>query len=181
MSKYKRTHMCGDISINDVGKEVSLAGWVQKNRDLGGLLFLDLRDRTGLVQIIFDKDKNENLFKSAESIRNEYVVLVTGIVRKREAAINTKMKTGEVEVMATSIEVFSIAETPPIYIEDDLNASESIRLKYRYLDLRRPIMQDKLFVRHKVYKIIRDYFYSNGFIEVETPFLTKNNTEGKNI
>ncbi len=178
MSSYKRTHMCGDITTNDIGKEVSLAGWVQKNRDLGGLLFLDLRDRTGLVQIIFDKDKNENLFKAAEGVKNEYVVSISGTVQKREGAVNTKIKTGEIEIMASGIEVLSKAETPPIYIEDDLNASESIRLKYRYLDLRRPVMQEKLFIRNKVYKIIRDYFYDNGFIETETPFLSKTTPEG---
>ena len=170
--------MCGDITTNDIGKEVSLAGWVQKNRDLGGLLFLDLRDRTGLVQIIFDKDKNENLFKAAEGVKNEYVVSISGTVQKREGAVNTKIKTGEIEIMASGIEVLSKAETPPIYIEDDLNASESIRLKYRYLDLRRPVMQEKLFIRNKVYKIIRDYFYDNGFIETETPFLSKTTPEG---
>lgn len=178
MSSYKRTHMCGDLTTNDIGKEVSLAGWVQKSRDLGGLLFLDLRDRTGLVQILFDKDKNENIFKAAEGVKNEYVIFISGTVQKREGAVNTKIKTGEIEIMASGIEVLSKAETPPIYIEDDLNASESIRLKYRYLDLRRPIMQEKLFIRNKVYKIIRDYFYDNGFIETETPFLSKTTPEG---
>lgn len=178
MSSYKRTHMCGDLTTNDIGKEVSLAGWVQKSRDLGGLLFLDLRDRTGLVQILFDKDKNENFFKAAEGVKNEYVIFISGTVQKREGAVNTKIKTGEIEIMASGIEVLSKAETPPIYIEDDLNASESIRLKYRYLDLRRPVMQEKLFIRNKVYKIIRDYFYDNGFIETETPFLSKTTPEG---
>lgn len=178
MSKYKRTHMCGELSSNDIGKEVSLAGWVQKSRDLGGLLFLDLRDRTGIVQVIFDKEKQTSLFDKATSIRSEYVVLISGVVRKRDGAINKKMKTGEIEVMATNVNVISKAETPPIYIEDDLNASESLRLKYRYLDLRRPVMQEKMFVRHKVNKLIRDYFYEKGFIEVETPFLTKTTPEG---
>lgn len=178
MSKYKRTHMCGELSSNDIGKEVSLAGWVQKSRDLGGLLFLDLRDRTGIVQVIFDKEKQISLFDKATSIRSEYVVLISGVVRKRDGAINKKMKTGEIEVMATNVNIISKAETPPIYIEDDLNASESLRLKYRYLDLRRPVMQEKMFVRHKVNKLIRDYFYEKGFIEVETPFLTKTTPEG---
>ncbi len=178
MAKYKRTHMCGELSCNDIGKEVILTGWVQKSRDLGGLLFLDLRDRTGIVQVIFDKEKQTSLFDKATSIRGEYVVAVSGIVRKRDGAINKKMKTGEIEVVATNVDIISKAETPPIYIEDDLNASESLRLKYRYLDLRRPIMQEKMFVRHKVNKLIRDYFYEKGFIEIETPFLTKTTPEG---
>lgn len=178
MPKYERTHMCGEITTNDTGKEVSLAGWVQKNRDLGGLLFLDLRDKTGLVQVTFNKDINENLFKIAQEIKSEYVVSVSGTVQKREGAINTKIKTGEIEIIATHIETLSKSETPPIYIEDDLNASESIRLKYRYLDLRRPVMQKRLFIRNKVYKLIRDYFYDNGFTEVETPFLSKTTPEG---
>ncbi len=178
MAKYKRSSMCGEIKKEDVGKQVSLTGWVQKNRNLGGLIFLDLRDRTGIVQIIFDKDKNNDLFEKTENIRNEYVLYITGEVRKREGAINSKLKTGEMEIVATSLEILSEAETTPIYIEDDLNASESIRLKYRYLDLRRPVMQEKLFIRHKVSKIIRDYFYDKGFIEVETPVLTKTTPEG---
>ena len=129
MSKYKRTHMCGELSNNDIGKEVTLTGWVQKSRDLGGLLFLDLRDRSGIIQVIFDKEKQASLFDNATSIRSEYVILISGIVRKRDGAINKKMKTGEIEVMATSVDIISKAETPPIYIEDDLNASESLRLK----------------------------------------------------
>lgn len=178
MSKYKRTHMCGELSNNDIGKEVTLTGWVQKSRDLGGLLFLDLRDRSGIIQVIFDKEKQASLFDNATSIRSEYVILISGIVRKRDGAINKKMKTGEIEVMATSVDIISKAETPPIYIEDDLNASESLRLKYRYLDLRRPVMQEKMVIRHKLNKLIRDYFYEKGFIEVETPFLTKTTPEG---
>ena len=178
MSKYKRTHKCGEISTNEIGKEVDLIGWVQKNRNLGGLLFLDLRDRSGLVQIVFDKEIDARLFEIAEDIKNEYIIQISGIVQKREAAINPKMKTGEIEITATGLEIISVSETPPIYIEDDLNASESIRLKYRYLDLRRPVLQNKLIIRHKVSKLIRDYFYDNGFIEVETPFLSKTTPEG---
>ena len=178
MSKYKRTHMCGELSNNDIGKEVTLTGWVQKSRDLGGLLFLDLRDRSGIIQVTFDKEKQSSLFDKGTSIRSEYVILISGIVRKRDGAINKKMKTGEIEVMATNVDIISKAETPPIYIEDDLNASESLRLKYRYLDLRRPVMQEKMITRHKLNKLIRDYFYEKDFIEVETPFLTKTTPEG---
>ncbi|MCK9217620.1 MAG: aspartate--tRNA ligase, partial [Firmicutes bacterium] len=178
MSKYKRTHMCGEISLNETEKEVDLIGWVQKNRNLGGLLFLDLRDRSGLVQIVFDKEVDSRLFEIAEDIRNEYIIQIKGMVRKREGAINPKIKTGEVEIIATDLKIISVAETPPIYIEDDLDASESIRLKYRYLDLRRPVLQNKLIIRHKVSKLIRDYFYNKGFIEIETPFLSKTTPEG---
>ncbi len=178
MHNFKRTHMCGEITADNIENKVSLIGWVQKNRDLGGLLFLDLRDRTGLVQIIFDKNKNEELFNKAIMVRNEFVISISGTVRRREADVNKNMKTGEVEVMADDIEILNKAETPPIYIENDLNVSESIRLKYRYLDLRRPVMQNKLFIRHETNKIIRDYFYDNGFIEVETPFLSKTTPEG---
>ena len=178
MSKYKRTHMCGNITTNDIGKEVSLAGWVQKNRNLGGLLFLDLRDKTGMVQVTLNKDINEKLFDIAEEIKSEYVISISGTVQKREGAINTRIKTGEIEIVASDVKTLSKSETPPIYIEDDLNASESIRLKYRYLDLRRPVMQKRLFIRNKVYKLIRDYFYDNGFTEVETPFLSKTTPEG---
>ena len=178
MSKYKRTHMCGELSNNDIGKEVTLTGWVQKSRDLGGLLFLDLRDRSGIIQVTFDKEKQSSLFDKGTSIRSEYVILISGIVRKRDGAINKKMKTGEIEVMASNVDIISKAETPPIYIEDDLNASESLRLKYRYLDLRRPVMQEKMITRHKLNKLIRDYFYEKDFIEVETPFLTKTTPEG---
>lgn len=178
MSKYKRTHMCGEISNSDLDKEVFISGWVQKTRDLGGLLFIDLRDRTGIVQVIFDKEKDALLFDKAVNIRSEYVISIAGIVKKRGGSINKNMKTGEIEIMATSVEIINKAETPPIYIEDDLNASESLRLKYRYLDLRRPVMQEKMFVRHRVNKLIRDYFYANKFIEIETPVLTKTTPEG---
>lgn len=179
MAKYKRTHMCGELSLNNLGEEVSLTGWVQKTRDLGGLLFIDLRDRTGILQVVFNKDIDAQLFEKAQKVRGEYVIYVSGKIGARaENAINKRMKTGYIELLATDITIISKAETPPIYIEDDLNVSENLRLKYRYLDLRRPVMQNFFFVRHRVNKLIRDYFDKNGFIEIETPVLTKTTPEG---
>lgn len=179
MGKYKRTHMCGELSLNNLGEEVSLTGWVQKTRDLGGLLFIDLRDRTGILQVVFNKDIDAQLFEKAQKVRGEYVIYVSGKIGARaENAINKRMKTGYIELLATDITIISKAETPPIYIEDDLNVSENLRLKYRYLDLRRPVMQNFFFVRHRVNKLIRDYFDKNGFIEIETPVLTKTTPEG---
>ncbi|SHJ23773.1 aspartate--tRNA ligase [Lutispora thermophila] len=179
MAKYKRTHMCGELSLNNLGEEVSLTGWVQKSRDLGGLLFIDLRDRTGILQVVFNKDIDPQLFEIAQKVRGEYVIHVSGKIGARaENAINKRMKTGYIEVLANDLTIISKAETPPIYIEDDLNVSENLRLKYRYLDLRRPVMQNIFFVRHRVNKLIRDYFDKNGFIEVETPVLTKTTPEG---
>lgn len=179
MGKYNRTHMCGELSVSNIGEKVSLTGWVQKSRDLGGLLFIDLRDRTGILQVVFNKDTNPDLFDKAQKLRGEYVIHVSGTIGARaENAINTRMKTGYIELLASDINIISKSETPPIYIEDDLNVSENLRLKYRYLDLRRPVMQNIFFVRHKVSKLIRDYFDENGFIEVETPVLTKTTPEG---
>jgi len=171
--------MCGELSLNNLGEEVSLTGWVQKSRDLGGLLFIDLRDRTGILQVVFNKDIDPQLFEIAQKVRGEYVIHVSGKIGARaENAINKRMKTGYIEVLANDLTIISKAETPPIYIEDDLNVSENLRLKYRYLDLRRPVMQNIFFVRHRVNKLIRDYFDKNGFIEVETPVLTKTTPEG---
>lgn len=179
MAKYNRTHMCGELSLENLGQEVSLAGWVQKSRDLGGLLFIDLRDRTGILQVVFNKDTNPELFEKAQKARGEYVISVSGTIGARdEKAINQRMKTGYIELLATDINIISKAETPPIYIEDDLNVSENLRLKYRYLDLRRPVMQNIFFTRHKVNKFIRNYFDEKGFVEIETPVLTKTTPEG---
>lgn len=171
--------MCGELSLNNLGEEVSLTGWVQKSRDLGGLLFIDLRDRTGILQVVFNKDIDSQLFEKAQKVRGEYVIHVSGKIGERaENAINKRMKTGYIELLASDITIISKSETPPIYIEDDLNVSENLRLKYRYLDLRRPVMQNFFFVRHRINKLIRDYFDKNGFIEIETPVLTKTTPEG---
>jgi len=179
MVKYNRTHMCGELTVENIGQDVSIIGWAQKTRDLGGLLFIDIRDRTGIIQAVFNKDDDPDLFEKAQNVRGEYVIQVTGKVAARsEKAINPRMKTGYIEILANDISIISKAETPPIYIEDNLNVSENLRLKYRYLDLRRPVMQNIFFVRHKVNKIIRDYFDRNGFIEIETPVLTKTTPEG---
>jgi len=171
--------MCGELTVENIGQDVSIIGWAQKTRDLGGLLFIDIRDRTGIIQAVFNKDEDSELFEKAQSVRGEYVLQITGKVAARsEKAINPRMKTGYIEILADDISIISKAETPPIYIEDNLNVSENLRLKYRYLDLRRPVMQNIFFVRHKVNKIIRDYFDRNGFIEIETPVLTKTTPEG---
>jgi len=179
MVKYNRTHMCGELTIENIGQDASIIGWAQRIRDLGGLLFIDLRDRTGITQVVFNKDEDPELFEKAQRVRGEYVIQVIGKVAARsEKAINPKIKTGYIELLANEILIISKAETPPIYIDDNLNVSENLRLKYRYLDLRRPIMQNIFFVRHRVNKIIRDYFDRNGFIEIETPVLTKTTPEG---
>ncbi|MGE5630357.1 MAG: aspartate--tRNA ligase [Caulobacteraceae bacterium] len=179
MNKYKRTHMCGELSLDNLGEKVTVTGWVQKRRDLGGLIFIDLRDRSGILQCTVNKDVTEDVFNEATKVRGEYVLAISGeVVRRGETAINKKMATGYIEIAVSSLEILSKAETPPIYIEDDLNAAESLRLKYRYLDLRRPCMQKILFTRHKVAKIVRDYMDQNGFIEVETPMLIKTSPEG---
>jgi len=171
--------MCGEVSTDDVGKQVVLMGWVQRRRDLGGLIFVALRDRSGIVQVVFDTEISDDAFRKAEVIRNEYVIAVVGKVTKRAPEnINPKMKTGEVEVQVSELRILSKSETPPIYIEEDSDANEQIRLKYRYLDLRRPDMQRNLILRHKVAKIARDYFDENGFLEIETPMLTKSTPEG---
>lgn len=179
MSKYKRTHMCGEIGSNNIGDKVTIIGWVQRRRDLGGLIFINLRDRTGIVQTVVDKDVTEELFKQAEMVRSEYVLHITGeVVKRADNAINEKMKTGYVELAISELTVVSKAETTPIYIEDDLDAAESLRLKYRYLDLRRPVMQNIFITRHKVSKLVRDFLDENGFLEIETPMLNKTTPEG---
>jgi aspartyl-tRNA synthetase len=180
MAMTKRTHMCGEVLTGEIGKQVVLKGWVQKSRNLGGLIFVWLRDRTGIVQVVFDSTTlDAQLFASAESLRSEYVIEVHGTVRKRAPeAINEKMKTGDVEVAATDLLILNASKTPPIYIDDDTNEQEALRLKYRYLDLRRPSMQAMLQFRHKVIKCLRDYIDGQGFIEVETPILSKSTPEG---
>ncbi|MFZ5351392.1 MAG: aspartate--tRNA ligase [Bacillota bacterium] len=179
MGKYNRTHMCGELGISNVGEKVSIIGWVQRTRDLGGLIFIQLRDRTGIVQAVVNKDVTEELFELAGKVRGEYVLSISGEVAKRaENAINPKMDTGYIEIIVQQLEIVNKAETPPIYIEDDLNAAETLRLKYRYLDLRRPVMQKIFITRHKVAKVVRDFMDENGFLEVETPMLTKTTPEG---
>lgn len=173
----KRTHYCGDLRIDNVGEEVVLNGWVQKKRNLGGLVFVDLRDIRGISQILFDTNISEEAFNKAEKLGSEYVIAVKGIVRERQSK-NPNMPTGDIEIEATELRVLSKSETPPIYIKDNDNVSEDLRLKYRFLDLRKPSMQNNLVLRSKVAKIVRNYLADNNFIEIETPFLIKPSPEG---
>ena len=175
----KRDARCGMLTVEEAGKKVILCGWVSKRRDHGGLIFIDLRDRSGIVQVVADPDATGADFKLAEDIRNEYVVKVSGTIRLRdEDTINPNIATGKIEVVADAIEVLNAAKTPPFYIQDNIDTDENLRLKYRYLDLRRPEMQKNLILRHKVTKLMRDYFDSRDFIEVETPMLCKSTPEG---
>jgi len=179
LAGLKRTHSCTDISVSNVGEQVTIMGWVQKQRNLGGMIFVDVRDRSGIVQVVANQEENAEAFRKAAALRSEYVIAVKGKVQKRAPGMeNAKMKTGEIEIAAEEIRIFSKAETPPIYIEENLDANEAIRLKYRYLDLRRPDMQKNFILRHKIAKIVRDFFDANGFLEVETPMLIKSTPEG---
>jgi aspartyl-tRNA synthetase len=177
LENMKRTDMCGNLRTTYIDQEVVVMGWVQRRRDLGGLIFVDLRDRSGLVQIIFDKNVSEEAFLKAEKIRGEYVIGVQGVVKKRQS-INKNLPTGEIEIFATALKILAEAQTPPIYINDEDEVSENLRLKYRYLDLRKPRMQKNLMFRHTMAKFIRDFLDENGFIEIETPMLTKPTPEG---
>ena len=174
---FHRTGYCGDLRIGDADKTVSLAGWVQRQRDLGGLIFVDLRDRTGLVQLSFDDSTAKEVFEVASTLRSEFVIAVTGVVRERSSKTN-KIATGEIEIYVTELRLLAKSETPPFAIEENSQVNDMLRLKYRYLDLRRPDMQRTIAMRHKVAKICRDYFDDNGFLEIETPMLTKSTPEG---
>ncbi len=175
----KRTNYCADLSAKDIGSRVTVCGWVQKQRDLGTLIFIDLRDRTGIVQLAFDNDTARDVFDTAFSARSEFVLEASGTVRTRaEGAVNPNMKTGEVEVYVDALKVLSRALTPPFEIKADSDTKEEVRLKYRYLDLRRPDLQQNILFRHKVTKVTRDYFDENGFIEIETPMMIKSTPEG---
>lgn len=177
MGTLRRTNMCGELSINDIGKEIVLMGWVQKRRSLGGLIFVDLRDITGLIQVVFDVDYNKEAFEKAEGLRSEYVIAVKGKVFERQSK-NLEMATGEIEVYVEELRILDTAQTPPIYIKDNDDVSEQMRLKYRFLDLRKPEMQKNLLIRSRTSKVIRDFLYDNDFNEIETPFLTKPTPEG---
>ena len=169
--------MCGELRISDEGQHVVLNGWVSKRRNLGGLIFVDLRDKTGIVQVTFDDNIPAELFEKADSLRSEYVIGISGTVKERTAK-NGNIATGDIEVFADNLIIYSEADTPPIYIKDDDNVDDNLRLKYRYLDLRKMKMQKNLTFRHKVTKLVRDYFDENGFTEVETPMLIKSTPEG---
>lgn len=177
MNGLKRTHYCGVLNESNIGQTVVVAGWAQRNRDLGNLIFIDLRDRTGIVQLAFGSSTEKQIFEKAAAVRSEFVLMAQGVVRERES-INTEIPTGRVEIEVTDLRVLAKSETPPFEITDNTNVKEELRLKYRYLDLRRSEMQNALMLRHKIVKCARDYFDENGFWEVETPILIKSTPEG---
>ena len=178
LGELTRTHTCGALRPDDVGADVVLLGWVHRVRDLGGLLFIDVRDRAGVTQIVFDKD-DEALMGKAKRLRSEFVVAVSGRVRRRSAdTVNPKLATGEVEVVVRQLAILNEAKTPPFPIADETPVAEDVRLKYRYLDLRRPRLQSNIILRHRVTSVIRRYFDEQGFLEIETPILTKSTPEG---
>ncbi len=179
MNGLKRNYYCGDLRTEHIGVEVILMGWVQRRRDHGGLIFVDLRDRSGLVQVVFSPELHKDAFLKAEGVRSEYVLAIRGVVRVRpEGTANSNLATGEIEVLAKELRVLNQAKTPPFYIEDGIDVDENLRLRYRYLDLRRPEMQGALVLRHRVAKSMRDFLDENGFLEIETPMLTKSTPEG---
>ncbi len=177
MTGLKRTNYCGELRSGDIGKEVVLCGWVQRQRDLGQLIFIDLRDRTGIIQLAFDDTTDRTVFDKAFSVRSEYVLAARGVVRERSAKSN-KIPTGDIEIEVKELRILSESETTPFEIIDNCPTAELTRLKYRYLDLRRPELQKNIIFRHKVAKVTRDYFDENGFIELETPMLIKSTPEG---
>ena len=179
MTGLKRTHMCGTLRKENNGENVVLCGWVARNRRLGGLDFVTLRDRSGIIQLSFNDETDPAVFEKATQLKSEYVIAVCGTVALRtEKNINPDMKTGEIEVLVSELRVLNGAETTPFYIEEDIDTNDALRLKYRYLDIRRPDMQRNMILRHKVTKRARDYFDENGFLEIETPILTKSTPEG---
>ncbi|RRD95249.1 aspartate--tRNA ligase [Clostridiales bacterium COT073_COT-073] len=178
MAGMKRTHYATDLSLTNVGEKVTVMGWVQKRRNLGSVIFLDIRDRSGLIQVFLDENVlSQADFEKGEKLRAEFVVAIEGMVQKRGDA-NPNLKTGEIEVQATALRILNHSETPPFHIEDDVTAKEDLRLKYRYLDLRRPVLQKNLMLRHKVTTAVREFFDREGFLEIETPMLTRSTPEG---
>lgn len=179
LGDWKRTNYCGEITASLIEKEITLMGWVQRRRDHGGLIFIDLRDRTGLVQVVFNPEIERQVHERAHHIRNEFVIAIKGIVSKRPAGTeNPALKTGEIEVHVKDLKFLNESAPLPFLIEDDIDAAENIRLKYRYLDLRRPALQKNLMLRHKICKAARDFLSDKGFVELETPMLTKSTPEG---
>ena len=179
MKGLKRSHRCAEVISAPLGSEVTVMGWVQKSRNKGGLIFVDLRDRTGLLQIIFEEEKcGAESFAKAEKLRAEFCIAVTGIIDKRAGAANADLETGELEVSAKEIRILSEALTPPFPIEENSKTKEELRLKYRYLDLRRPDIQKNIMLRSKVATLTRSFLADNGFLEIETPTLIKSSPEG---
>ena len=175
----RRTHYCGTVRESDIGTQVCVMGWVQKQRDLGNLIFIDLRDRTGIVQLAFDDKTEKEIFDKAFGIRAEYVLAAHGVVRQRgEGAINPNLPTGAVEIFVTELKILSAAQTPPFEVSDSKKVNDETALKYRYLDLRRPSLQRNIMMRHQIAKVAREYYYENGFLEIETPMMIKSTPEG---
>lgn len=177
MTGLKRSCYCGEVRLSDVGKKITVCGWCQRQRDLGQLIFIDLRDRTGILQLAFDESCDRDVFQKAFSVRAEYVLAAVGVVRERTSK-NKEISTGDVELEVQELRIFSKSETPPFAIEENSNVKEDTRLKYRYLDLRRPDMQKKIIGRHRIVKVAHDYYDENGFVEIETPDLIKSTPEG---
>lgn len=177
MNGLRRTHYCGEITKNEIGKTVVVGGWVQRQRDKGHLIFIDLRDRSGIVQLVFNDDTQRDVFEKAFSCRSEFVLMAKGKVMAREA-VNTEIATGEIEIIVDELRILSKAQTTPFEIVDNSNVKEELRLKYRYLDLRRKTLQNNIMMRHKIAEVARKYFYENGFLEIETPMLIKSTPEG---
>ena len=179
MLGLKRSHRCTEVSNANIGEEITVMGWVQKRRNLGSLIFIDLRDRSGILQIVFDEnDVQKEGFEKAETLRSEFVIAVKGMVTKRGGAINENLKTGDIEIRATELRILSEALTPPFPIEDGITTKDDLRLKYRYLDLRRPCLQKNLIMRSKTATLVRTFLDKEGFLEIETPMLTKSTPEG---
>ncbi|MEH6942351.1 aspartate--tRNA ligase [Bacillus sp. JJ722] len=176
---FGRSYFCGEVSESAIGEKVTLKGWVQKRRDLGGLIFIDLRDRTGIVQVVFNPDLSTEALAIAEKIRNEYVISLVGtVVARAEETVNPNLNTGKIEVTVEEVTILNEAKTPPFLIDDKAEVSEDLRLKYRYIDLRRPKMYETFKMRHDVTKTVRNYLDSEGFLDIETPMLTKSTPEG---
>ena len=180
MTGLKRSHMCCDVNEALIGSEVTVMGWVQRRRDLGQLIFIALRDRTGIVQAVVDgNNADKALFNKAETIRSEYVVAVKGVVAARtEGNVNKNMKTGAIEIIASELRILSESETTPFQVEDDITVKDDLRLKYRYIDLRRPCQLKNIVIRHKTAQVIRNFLSEEGFLEIETPMLGKSTPEG---
>ncbi len=173
-----RTDYCGHLNASHIDQEVTITGWVHRRRDHGGVIFIDLRDREGLVQVVYDPDRAD-IFAIAEQVRNEYVLRVTGRVRGRpEGTVNSDLPTGEIEILGLGLEVLNQADTPPFQLDEHENVSEEVRLRYRYIDLRRPEMQQRIRLRAEVTRALRNYLDDNGFLDIETPMLTKATPEG---
>ena len=179
MQGLKRTHRCGELSAANVGETVTIMGWVQKNRNKGGLVFVDVRDRSGIIQVVCEEGKTDAaLLEKAAGLRSEYVVAIVGTVAKRSGAVNDKIATGEIEIFPTELRILSESLTPPFPVEENSRTKEEVRLKYRYLDLRRPDLQRNLMLKSQVMTLTRQFFTEEGFLEIETPMLGKTTPEG---